>query len=271
MLNQLQKLEDAYYSGKDLTGQEFLELSLSYLDQAKEKKQTLKSSSKEYKQYNGLLKRAAQYAINAYKTKDQLSAIQIQKLIEVLTVSPNSQRNNTYITKLMISLLEMEGIKDIIYQKKVIGTIKIESGMLAVGDVSYSDLPTTISKEFKSPNILTQEGKLLVIGTGGDGQMGAEVRYTDGDYPLLTPKEYKISRGSSEEYFLDVITGNVGIADLYNLGDEANNVLIQIPIGVYKVRVYILSIPNKFFKYVEILARTDQKPINPNFDGIVLE
>lgn len=81
--------------------------------------------------------------------------------------------------------------------------------------------------------------------------------------------------GEVGPFYLKVPSGNIRIADMNGVAQKDKEgwtgVDMQIDPGNYKVNVYLLSIPDKFYKFVAVFAKTDKEPVNQEKSIYLLE
>ncbi len=95
----------------------------------------------------------------------------------------------------------------------------------------------------------------------------------DGTEPILSLKEYKKVENSSQEVILQVPSGKVVISGYDNEAINEDKTLagfLVIPPGFYKVRVFVISLPDEEFSYHVVLAKVDKFTVNTLTDYDIL-
>jgi hypothetical protein len=138
--------------------------------------------------------------------------------------------------------------------------IPIESGIIAIGDPT---IESEISfKDHSDKNLLeiTNQGKRLFIGTGGDGLYDVQLRVIKATEPLLSPKEYKFVYGSTQTVILQIPSGLISVEDLGLLNKSKFNVAVSP--GNYKVCAYLFDTHKNFRSFYIICTQTNIPAIN---------
>ena len=152
--------------------------------------------------------------------------------------------------------------KDAVYLLKVSGNAAIESGSFCVGDSANmlkpgEDIPDIIDR-LKSD---MRSGKYAVFSLGGDGFEGIELRVHERK-TVITEKENRIMLLATEEYVISIPTGDLLFGDIWCATGDWTKTSARIAPGTYALRMFLLSIPDKFHKYVAVLAPTEKQPRN---------
>lgn len=156
---------------------------------------------------------------------------------------------------------ELKGISNISTLKTKLGVVNIESGLIAVGDplAGYQG-------SFDTSSVLERmnKGDFYCVGTGGDGSFDVTLRLVGVDEPLLGQKEYKFIVGNSKTALIKISSGFVKCADFWDLSrgkDPSNNFGVGYAIenGFYKVSFYLKNIPDRYFGFVAVLAKSERQ------------
>lgn len=143
-----------------------------------------------------------------------------------------------------------------------LGSISVESGTIAVSDISYLPQPFIDSTSFdKSLIDDVNSGKAFYWGTGGDGAFDINLRWIEGQEPSVTPREVRFIIASSSQSIISVPSGVLCITDV-GLDADKSPVQLKVDPGNYLVRVHQKDIRDKYFGYVVVVCKTDQAPHN---------
>lgn len=255
-MQNVQEIEKKFYEDKkSVTGDELFELSKYYyqkrLDFSEDENE---SPRKNLKDASSLSMKAVHLGIEAYRAgaKDR---VHLEFYKELLSKYKFKLSHNNYLTKVIVELRKIDGVKEPEILKKVLGSGFVEGGILALRDKSFDQ--DFLDCDYHDFDKLIKHGKGVVFSTGGDGSVGLQIRLVDGEIPSISDKEYKISPVSTKEYVIDLPSGELVFSDLGLEGVEA-----KVDPGIYTCIIYCIDIPDKFFGYYAVLCKTDKKPEN---------
>ncbi len=196
----------------------------------------------------------------ALKDKTSLSLADIDIYIDILKALSKSpcptaslSKNLTKLISHRLALLGCEAPKVLLKKN---GTISLEGGCIAVGDMAYAeDIDQYISAtratetdpiRFHAYNLtLMNQGKIFFFGTGGDGLFHFQVRIIEAPEPVVTAKEFKLVLDSTPVVILDFPTGKFGIQDSILYKNLESALEIDIAPGRYKCQVHHFLFPKK--------------------------
>ncbi|QQS39186.1 hypothetical protein IPM62_01045 [Candidatus Woesebacteria bacterium] len=169
--------------------------------------------------------------------------------------------HNMLLVKIIAELNSLDGL-DIKVINKVTGDEFVEGGTLFLGDEKYvGELTEEITKESdyttfnKITNDYFHQGKCATFGTGGDGNIGLQIRLVDGSAPTLSEKEYLYCSGSSQEFLLSVTSGVVKFCEF------SDGIKMKVPPGIYTCIIFMFEVPDKFFGYYAVLVKSESKKV----------
>ena len=155
------------------------------------------------------------------------------------------------------------------------GFIDIESGMIAIGDPdSLKEINQNWRNKMKSASCIEQSSvfdQLLIdavnshrgfyLNTGGDGRRACQIRLVDCQYPIVSAKEMRFVRASTNDYCIKISSDNLSIIDFHDINNQ-HGVSLKVEPGYYKVATYYFFIPNKVDSFYVILVATDKPEPN---------
>ena len=172
-----------------------------------------------------------------------------------------SAGNSRLLNKAKTKEYELRGITDIKTLKTKLGTVNVESGLIAVGDPN-----TGYKAEYNLQKILGEMNDnhaFYCVGTGGDGTFDVTLRLVDINEPLLGAKEHKFILNTSSTATIKISSGYIKCADFWDISNSATaGVGYEIENGYYKVAFYLKDIKDKYFGFVVILTKTTNEAPN---------
>jgi len=230
--------------------------------------QTLKQR---LKLYRTVVFRAAKFGNQEnIKVEDLKYCLDIIKVCILHLTDPQSAQRQ--FNKLTVKYLDLLGViaSDIKIILKKSGKVDLKTALITIKDTSYQDDFDINKDESKELLRLFNQGKWFTFGTGADGLYDVQLRIVDSPIPVLSPKEFLYSCGSTPNQIIHFPTGNVIISD--SSGTYDSHLTIQIPPGNYVVCTYSFVILRKdFFSYYIVLCKTDEMPSSEFYEVPELE
>ena len=141
---------------------------------------------------------------------------------------------------------------------------------ICIGDLSYFKDNQNISPALRNsyPYMLSlmNEGKLYQLGTGGDAGFYLELRVIDALEPVLTSKEMKYVRDSSETAIMCIPTGIVNVAHHSSADEQLHLLSSPVSPGNYKMSVFFIC-KKRIATFCIVLCQTNHVVKN-NYQSI---
>jgi len=193
----------------------------------------------------------------------------INILNQASRVSGYPQKYSRSLSLLIVKKLSLTGDDKAETISKKSGLISIESGTVSVGDPTFE--PKIILKDYLDKDLLeiTNQGKRLFFGTGGDGSFDVQLRIIKATEPVLSPKEYKLVIGSTQTVILEIPSGVISVGDLGLL--DKSELRVAVSPGNYKVCTYLFDTHKNFRSYYIVCTQTQNPAVNKSTAMAVLE
>lgn len=186
------------------------------------------------------------------------------KVVKQIIQAPNfPDQALRFHSKLIADWLNLTGNKNVEIISKITGKIPVETATIAIADPSYFDIDE-VRKDYAYQNYpqLINQGKFFIFGTGADGTYNVQLRVVDALEPVLTQKEFRYVKDSTESVIIHIPSGFITVADPCFLDNEKYYLSTRITPGNYKICVYLFHIPKKIQSFYIILCRTDKETNN---------